>query len=270
VKTVTSKDGTRIAFEKQGHGPAVILVGGGLNSRIIGPTDLAKLLASRFTTYIHDRRGRGDSGNSTPYAVRREVEDIEALIDVAGGTASLYGHSSGAALALEASISLGEKVTKLAMYDAPYTADDEGQRAFKSYGKRLARLVAAGRRTSAGHRADAVSLFLSVVGMPGDQIAGMRETPIWTAFLAAAPTLAYDYAVMGDGSAVPADRAATVAIPALIMSGGESPPFMRATASMLSEAIPHAQLRIIPGQRHDVSQAVLAPVLEAFFARGES
>jgi pimeloyl-ACP methyl ester carboxylesterase len=190
VKTVTSKDGTHIAFEKQGRGPAVILVGGGLNTRTIGPTDLAKLLAPRFTTYIHDRRGRGDSGNTTPYAVRREVEDLEALIDAAGGSASIYGHSSGAALALEASIALGAKVTRLAMYDAPYTADAEGQRAFKAYGRRLARLLAAGRRTSAAHRADAVSLFLGVVGMPTDQISGMRATPIWPAFLAVAPTLA--------------------------------------------------------------------------------
>jgi pimeloyl-ACP methyl ester carboxylesterase len=267
VETVTSRDGTAIAFEKRGRGPAVILVGGGLNSRTVGPTDLAKLLAPRFTTYIHDRRGRGDSGNTTPYMVRREVEDIEALVDAAGGTARIYGHSSGAALALEAAIALGEKVERLAMYDAPYNGDPKAQRAFKAYGTRLARLLAAGRRTSAGHRAEAVSLFLSVVGVPADQMAGIRESPIWPAFLAAAPTLAYDYAVMGEGSAVPTERAAVVTVPALVMSGGESPPFMRETAKAFGRTMPHAELRIIEGQGHAVSQKVLAPVLAGFFAR---
>jgi pimeloyl-ACP methyl ester carboxylesterase len=269
MNTVVSRDGTTIAYDKQGKGPPVILVGGGLNSRAFGPTELATFLAPQFTTYIHDRRGRGDSGDTPPYAVGREIEDIEALIDVAGEAACVYGHSSGAALGMEAAIKLGDKVRKLAMYEAPYFADDKAQRAFEVYGTRLGELVSAGRRTAAGRRADAVALFLNLVGVPADQIEGMRETPIWPAFLAAAPTLTYDYAILGKRGEVPTERAAGVTVPVLVMNGGASPLAMRETAQLLSEAMPHADHRIIEGQRHDVSQEVLAPVLAAFFAADE-
>lgn len=266
MNSVVSKDGTRIAYDKQGKGPPVILVGGGMSSRAFGPTELATLLATPFTTYLHDRRGRGDSGDTTPYAVAREIEDIEAIIDEAGGFSYLYGHSSGAALALVAAIRLGDKVKRLAMYDAPYFADAKAQRTFEEYGNQLAELVSAGRRTAAARRADAVTLFLNLVGVPADQIKGMRETPVWSAFLAAAPTLAYDYAVMGKRGVVPAERASNVTIPVLVMNGGESPPFMQETAQLLSQAMPNAELRIVEGQGHDVSQAVLAPILAEFFA----
>jgi pimeloyl-ACP methyl ester carboxylesterase len=270
MNTVVSRDGTRIAYDKLGTGPPVILVGGGLNSRAFGPTELATLLAPKFTTYIHDRRGRGDSGDTTPYAVPREIEDIEALIDRAGGTACVYGHSSGAALAMEATLRLGDKVKRLAMYEPPYFADTGAQGAFADYGTRLAQLVSAGRRTAAARRADAVTLFLNLVGMPADQIEGMRETPVWAAFLAAAPTLAYDYAVMGKRGVVPIDRAANVTVPALVMNGGTSPPFMHETARLLSRAMPRADLRLVEGQGHDVSQAVLAPILADFFAADDT
>jgi pimeloyl-ACP methyl ester carboxylesterase len=128
TSTVTSKDGTKIAYDKMGHGPAVILVAGALCSRSFwsGP-ELAKLLAHGFTVYNYDRRGRGESDDTKPYAVAREIEDIEALIDEAGGSASLYGHSSGAALALEAAIRLVKKVKKLALYEAPYNDDAEAK-----------------------------------------------------------------------------------------------------------------------------------------------
>src|SRR5438128_6500893 len=150
TSTVTSKDGTRIAYDTIGHGPAVILVAGALCSRSFwsGP-ELAKLLAPRFTVYNYDRRGRGDSGDTKPYAVEREVEDIKALIDEAGGAAYLYGHSSGASLALEAAIKLGGKVKKLAMYEAPYNDDDEAKRAWKEYTNQLTNLLAANRRGDA-------------------------------------------------------------------------------------------------------------------------
>ena len=270
MNTVASKDGTRIAYDKQGTGPPVILVGGGLNSRAFGPVELATLLATRFTTYLYDRRGRGDSGDTPPYAVRREIEDIDALIDGAGGTAYVYGHSSGAALAMEATLELGDKVGRLAMFEPPYFADTKGQQAFSDYGTRLARLVSAGRRTAAARRADAVTLFLNLVGMPADQIEGMRDTPVWPAFLAAAPTLAYDYAVMGKRGAVPEERAAKVAVPVLVMNGGESPPFMHETVRLLGQAMPLAELRVVEGQGHDVSQAVLAPILAEFFAADDA
>src|SRR5438876_10220057 len=178
---VNSKDGTRIVYDKIGHGPAVILVAGAMCSRSFwsGP-ELAKLLARSFTVYNYDRRGRGDSGDTRPYAVAREIEDIEALIDEAGGSAYLYGHSSGAALAMEAALRLGNKVKKLAMYEAPYNDDAEAQRAWKEYIKQLTELLAADRR------GDAVALFMKYVGMPDEQIEGMRHAPNWPMFEALA------------------------------------------------------------------------------------
>ena len=136
MNTVTSTDGTRIAYDTQGEGPAVILVDGALSTRQ-GKRDLAGLLAPRFTVYGYDRRGRVDSGDTRPYAVAREIEDLETLIDEAGGSACLYGHSSGACLALEAAAQLGGKVRKLAMYEAPYNDDPAVVRPWATYIARL-------------------------------------------------------------------------------------------------------------------------------------
>src|SRR5436305_2295370 len=191
MHVVTSKDWTNIAYDKQGEGPAVILVAGALCARLSwsGP-QLSNLLAPHFTVYNYDRRGRGDSGDTKPYAVAREVEDIEALIDEAGGSASLYGHSSGAALALEAALRLGKKVKKLAMYEAPYNDDAEAGRAWKEYLKQLTEALAADRR------GDAVALFMELVGTPADQIEAMRHAPVWPMFEAIAPTLAYNHSAI--------------------------------------------------------------------------
>src|SRR6266513_1176769 len=248
TSTVTSKDGTRIAYDKIGHGPAVILVAGALCSRSFwsGP-ELANLLARSFTVYNYDRRGRGDSGDTRPYAVAREIEDIEELIDEAGGSAYLYGHSSGAALALEAALRLGNKVKKLAMYEAPYNDDAEAQRAWKEYIKQLTETLAADRR------GDAVALFMELVGTPADQIEAMRHAPAWPMFEAIAPTLAYDHsAILGADDSVPTERAAMVTAPALVLYGGASFPFMPDTAQALGKAIPHAQVRTLEGQTHNV------------------
>jgi pimeloyl-ACP methyl ester carboxylesterase len=262
TSTVTSQDGTRIAYDKLGHGPAVILVAGALCSRSFwsGP-ELAKLLAPRFTVYNYDRRGRGESGDTKPYAVAREIEDIEALIDEAGGSAYLYGHSSGAALALEAALRLGNKVKKLAMYEAPYNDDAEAQRAWKQYITQLTEALAADRR------GDAVALFMKYVGMPADQIEAMRQTPAWPLLESIAPTLAYDHAaILGEDDSVPTERAASVDVPTLVINGGASYAFMYDTAQALSKAIPNAQLRTLEGQTHDVDPDVLAPVLVEFFS----
>jgi pimeloyl-ACP methyl ester carboxylesterase len=262
TSTVTSQDGTRIAYDTIGQGPAVILVAGALCSRSFwsGP-ELAKLLAPRFTVYNYDRRGRGDSGDTKPYAVKREVEDIESLIDEAGGAAYLYGHSSGAALALEAAIRLGNKVKKLAMYEAPYNDDAEAGRAWKEYLKQLTEALAADRR------GDAVALFMKYVGMPADQIEAMRQAPTWPLLESIAPTLAYDHAaILGEDASVPTDRAASVDVPTLVMNGGASYAFMYDTAQALSKAIPNAKLRTIEGQTHAVDVDVLAPVLVEFFS----
>jgi len=189
MHVVTSKDGTNIAYDKQGEGQAVILVAGALCARLSwsGP-ELSRLLSPHFTVFNYDRRGRGDSGDTKPYAVEREIEDIEALIDEAGGTASLYGHSSGGALTMETAIKLGDKsVKKLAMYEVPYNDDVNAQRAWREYIKKLTELLTTDRR------GDAVALFMKSTGTPDEQIEGMRHAPFWQALESIAPTLAYDH-----------------------------------------------------------------------------
>jgi pimeloyl-ACP methyl ester carboxylesterase len=260
VSKVTSKDGTQIAYDKQGQGPAVILIDGALGFRSFGfSPELAKLLEPNFTVYIYDRRGRGESGDTLPYAVEREVEDIEALIDVAGHSACLYGISSGACLALEAAIRLGDKVKKLALYEPPYNTDVATRQEWRDYCKQLAECLAANRR------GDAVVLFMKLVGAPADMISGMRQSLMWSTFEAVAPTLAYDAADMGEDRAVPVARAAQVTARTLAMSGSASMPFMYDTANAIARSVPHAEYRTLEGQRHDVSSAALAPVLVEFF-----
>src|SRR5438445_5661420 len=187
MNTLKSKDGTTIAFDRQGDGPALILVDGALSTRSSGSKpELAKLLAERFTVFSYDRRGRGNSGDTKPYAVERELEDIDAVIDEAGGSAFVYGHSSGGCLALDATVALGHKVKKLAMYEAPYNDDPEAQKAWAEYLKNLTEALASDRP------GDAVALFMAYVGMPAAQIEGMRQGPFWAGMEALAPTLASD------------------------------------------------------------------------------
>lgn len=260
-EAVTSQDGTRIAYSKLGQGPAVILVGGALSDRA-GAAELARLLASRLTVYSYDRRGRGDSGDTKPYAVRREVEDIEALIDKAGGSAHVYGKSSGAALALQAAAALGGKVRKLALYEAPYSEADGAAQSWKAFTASLDRQLAADRR------AEAVTAFMKFVGAPDQAVAQMKASPAWPGMLKMAPTLAYDNALLGDDRSVPVGIAAQVKVPTLVMDGGASRgpmPFMRATADKLAQAIPGARRQVVEGQAHDVSAQALAPLLLAFF-----
>ena len=260
MEKVTSKDGTQIAYDRQGTGPALLLVDGALCYRSFGPmAGLAQLLAPHFTVYYYDRRGRGESGDTKPYAVEREVEDIEALIDAAGGSAYVCGLSSGAALTLEAAMRLDGKIKKLAMYEAPYAANEAAQPGWNDYDSQLAKLLAEGRR------GDAVVLFMTVVGTPSEMIEGMRQAPVWPMFESVAPTLAYDAAVLGKGHVAPVERAATVTTPALVMNGSASFPFMYDIAQALSKAMPNAQLRTLEGQRHDVNLEVFAPVLVEFF-----
>ena len=261
MKKVQSADGTTIAFDKSGKGPALILVGGALEHRAMDSenTQLAPLLAQHFTVFHYDRRGRGDSTDTQPYAVEREIEDIDAIITEAGGSAYVFGISSGAALAMEAAIKLGDKVKKLAMYEAPYNDDEAARQGWKDYRKQLAEVLAQ------GNRGDALALFMMLVGMPPDHLDAVRQHPMWPIWEAVAPTLAYDAAVMGEDASVPSEKAASVAVPALVMDGGASYPFMHVTALALAKAMPHAQHRTLEGQTHEVEAAVLAPVLEEFF-----
>ena len=260
METARSADGTPIAYDQSGHGPLLIMVGGAMTARHSGTRpQLAGLLADRFTVIDYDRRGRGDSGDTQPYTPRREIEDIEALIDAAGPAASLYGHSSGGCLALDAAAQLGPKVSKLAIYEAPYNDDPAFRQVWAEYLEQLAAALADNRR------GDAVALFMRLVGMPAEQVDAMRQAPFWPSMEAVAPTLAYDHAgVMGPDQSVPVERAAQVKVPALVAYGTASPLFMAETATTLSKAIPHAELRALDDQDHNVDPAVLAPVLTAF------
>jgi pimeloyl-ACP methyl ester carboxylesterase len=261
MKKVQSADGTTIAFDQLGKGPALILVGGALEQRAMDSetAQLAPRLSQHFTVFHYDRRGRGESTDTQPYAVEREIEDIEALITEAGGSAFVFGISSGAALAMEAAIKLGDKVKKLAMYEAPYNSDEAARLAWKAYRKQLAEVLAQGRR------GNALALFMLLVGMPADHLDRVRQHPMWPMWEAVAPTLAYDAAVMGEDASVPTEKAVGVAVPALIMDGSASFPFMHITATALANAIPNAEHRTLEGQTHEVAVEALAPVLVEFF-----
>lgn len=263
MKTVTSKDGTTIAFDKEGQGPALILVGGAFEHRAwnseTAQLAASPLLAQHFSVYHYDRRGRGDSTDTPPYTVEREIEDLEALIDQAGGAAFVFGISSGAALALEAAISLGPLIKKLAIYEAPYNSQDTARQAWRNYREQLNEVLAKNQR------GDAVALFMMLVGMPAEHVPQMRLHPLWPMWEGLAPTLAYDAAVLGEDASVPIARAAALEMPALIMDGGASFPFMHSSAVALAKAIPKAQHRTLEGQTHEVAVEVLAPVLVEFF-----
>ena len=256
---VTSKDGTRIAYETAGQGQTALIVLGALNSRKSG-TRLAKLLASRFMAVTYDRRGRGDSSDSGSYSPEREVEDIAALIDAVGGPACLYGHSSGAALAIAAAVKLRKQVTKLAIYEAPYSLDSAARKAAEVY------YVALREALATGHNGEAVALFVRSVGVSDAQVQAMRHMPMWKGLEKLAPTLIYDSEVLGKGHALPAALLARVTTPTLVMHGGAGSPPMRDAARAISEAIPKARLRTLPRQTHGVSPKALAPVLDEFFA----
>jgi pimeloyl-ACP methyl ester carboxylesterase len=263
MQKVTSKDGTAIAFDKTGHGPAVILVSGALGDRSAA-TPLTPLLSSHFTVFAYDRRGRGDSGDIAPYAVEREIEDIDALIKETDGSAFVYGHSSGAALALEA-VARGLSITSLALYEPPFIVDDTHPPLPKDYAEQLNTLVAAGRR------GDAVEFFMrKAVGVPDEMVTQMRNSPMWADMEKMAHTLAYDGKIMGNnmtGKALHGEQWASVTIPTLVMDGGASPEWARNAVQALADALPNAQRRTLEGQTHGADPAILAPVLVEFFGR---
>ena len=265
MKTVTSKDGTTIAFDQTGAGPVVILVDGALQYRAFdqGMAQLAELLSQHFTVIHYDRRGRGESTDNTDVqsnALEREIEDIEALIDEAGGSASLYGISSGGALAMEAALALPNKVRKLAIYEVPYNEDESAQQGWRQYGKQLRELLAQGRK------GDAVALFMRLVGASPEDVEGIKQTPMWPLFESVGHTLAYDHiADLGEEASVPTERAARVTVPTLVVDGSESFPFMHVTAKTLADTIPSAHHHTLQGQTHEVSAESLAPLLVEFF-----
>jgi pimeloyl-ACP methyl ester carboxylesterase len=263
METVTSRDGTPIAFERLGDGPPVITVCGAMCDRaLMRPT--AEELAKHFTVFNYDRRGRGDSGDTAPYAIWREIEDLDALITEAGGNAHVYGHSSGASLALHAAAAR-LPVSRLVLHDPPYTSDgdEEARRSAREYGDELK------TRLSEGRRGDAVELFFTTVGMPWEMVNEMRQTPRWAELEAIAPTLAYDSEVMGDvggEGTIPVDRAGAVKVPALVLTGGADHPWMTDVGLRLAEVLPQGRHRVMEDQEHVVPPEVLVPVLTGFLA----
>lgn len=258
MPTTISKDGTAIVYDKTGNGPGIILVNGALAHRnLYGEKELAERLAKSFTVIYFDRRGRGESGDTKPYTVDREIEDIEALVTVAGGKANLFGSSSGAALALLAAKKLGpEKIIKLALYEPPYGSHDKQQYAAEK--KKINELV------SAGSPGDAVTAFLESRGMPPDALEKMKQSPEWKEMERVVPTLVYDFEVLGDG-AIPADIAKSIAVPTLVMAGEKSVGFMHTTADQLEKIISGAVRKTLKDQSHEASPESLAPVLKEFF-----
>ncbi|MEU2755065.1 MULTISPECIES: alpha/beta fold hydrolase [Streptomyces] len=254
MDTVVSRDGTPIVHETRGSGPALVLVGGAMTTREHAAR-LAGLLADSFTVVTYDRRGRGRSGDTRPYAVRREVEDLAEVIRAVGGPAALYGVSSGAALALHAAA--GPAVSRVALYEPPFTVGGADPSRREAYRSRLVALLAA------DDRGGAVELFMTHIGLPPELIAGARQSPAWPGLEAVAPTLAYDDALLGDG-APPLDRLALVSVPALVMAGSASPPAMTEAARAVAEALPDGTYKELDGQSHDVAPEAVAAALREF------
>jgi pimeloyl-ACP methyl ester carboxylesterase len=260
AETVTSADGTVIAYEKAGSGPALVHVDGAMVRRAFGPArDVASALSDRFTVYIYDRRGRDDSGDTQPYAVEREIEDLQAVLAATGEVPFVLGQSSGAALALRAAAS-GVPMRKLAVYEAPYI------------GKTTVNHVGALRGFLAkDDRAGAVGYFLvKMVGAPAfvPLMMRMMRGP-FTALKAAAHTLPYDAEILGDFS-VPTDMLEAVPVPTLVMGGSKAKPNMKAAVAAVADAVPGSVRAELAGQTHQVSGAALRPELLAFFASSPS
>jgi pimeloyl-ACP methyl ester carboxylesterase len=270
VQTVTSQDGTTIAHDREGDGPAVILVKGALGHRELDRkfkqmAVISELLSPQFTVINYDRRGRGDSDEAGPVAVEREIEDIAALISAVGGHAALFGFSSGGALALRAA-GAGIGVAQVAVYEVPFVVSADDKRPPADYGTQLDALIAGDNRSAA------VKHFMrNAMGMPAPAVAAMRLLPMWKLMRAVAPTLRYDWAALGahnmQGRPLRAEEWASVTVPALVIYGAKSPSSLRNGARALAEVLPNARLRLLEGMGHRLKVDVLAPVLAEFFGQ---
>jgi pimeloyl-ACP methyl ester carboxylesterase len=262
TETVRSQDGTTIAFSRTGDGPSLVFVDGALCHRGFGPAGaVSKTLASHFTVFTYDRRGRGASGNTQPYTVDREVEDLAAIIQAAGGAAFVVGVSSGAALALEAA-NRGLGIRRLALYEAPFIVDRAREPLADDYLPRLQQLIAEDRR------GDAVKQFMKAVQVPAVFVLLMQIMPSWKKLKAVAPTLVHDMTIVERyqrGKPLPADRWSSVKMPTIVMDGGRSPVWMRNAQRALAQVIPGAAARTLEGQTHMVNANVLGPAIVEFF-----
>jgi pimeloyl-ACP methyl ester carboxylesterase len=263
IEKVQSRDGTWIAYERIGSGPPVILIDGALCRRDFGPArPLATLLRDRYTVFIYDRRGRGESGNTQPYDIAREIEDIAALLGEAGGSAFVYGISSGAALALEATNAFPNMVKKLVLYEAPFIVDNTHPPLAADFLPRLDAFVAEGKRGAA------VKAFMRLVGTPGFAIVMMQLLPVWKQLKAVAHTLPYDIrsiALFQRGEPLPTNRWTNITVPTLVADGGKSPAWMRNAMKQLATVLPSATYRTLEGQTHMLKPEVMTPVLAEFF-----
>ncbi|MFE1594140.1 alpha/beta fold hydrolase [Nocardia sp. NPDC058705] len=256
MRTATSTDGTEIAYDISGGGPALVYITGAICFRRFRPVvGDARVFSSAFTVYNYDRRGRGDSGNALPYSVEREVDDIEAVVDAAGGRAVLYGHSSGAALALEAAARLPDKIDRVVIYDASYVHDEAERVSYAQLADKVRVLV------DEGENGRALKVFLRGIGMPSAFVALLPLFPGWRTMKALAPTLMYDIAITED--LPPVARFAGIEVPVQVVVGEKSPPELRQVARALADAIPGATHQILAGQDHMVSAEKLMPMLIA-------
>jgi len=264
MKKILSKDGTAIAVERTGRGPALVFVDGAMCYRASGPSQpMAAALAEHFTVFTYDRRGRGDSSDSGPYDIQREVDDLDAVIREAGGQAVVLGVSSGAALALEAA-NRGVPITRLALYEAPFIVDGSRPPLSDDFVPDMNTALASGRR------ADAVKMFMKLVGVPGVFIMLMQLMPAWAKLKGVAHTLPYDLAIVGPyqkGRPLPATRWSGATVPTLVMDGGKSPAWMRNATRALAGVLPNATYRTLDGQTHMVKPKALTPPLVEFFGR---
>ncbi|HEY8283794.1 MAG TPA: alpha/beta hydrolase [Chloroflexota bacterium] len=267
MQTVTSKDGTTIAFDKLGSGPAVILVNGAIAYRAFDPTmaQLAEMLGKHFTVYNYDRRGRGDSGDTQPFAKEREIEDLQALVEDAGGKAMILGFSSGAVLSLDAA-AVTPGITKVGVYEPALIVDDSRQPVPANYTEHLTTLAAEGKRD------EAVEYFMTqAVGIPAEYIGGMKQDQgIWSGMTGVAHTIAYDAAFVGNvmqGKPLPPDRWIKVTLPVLVADGGASDAWIHHAADALAKVLPHAGRQTLEGQTHMVDPKVLTPVIIEFFKK---
>ncbi|WP_411824602.1 alpha/beta fold hydrolase [Leptospira sp. 'Mane'] len=258
MNTTKSKDGTILAYDVYGSGPALIYITGASCFRKFIPiVQDAKVFSTKFTVYNYDRRGRGDSGNNLPYSIEREVEDIEAMIDIAGGKAHLYGHSSGAVLAFEAALRLKNKVLKIVMYDPPYVHDEAEKSEYGKLSESVKYLL------DKGKNAQAMKTFLKGIGMPNIFVLLLPLFPGWGKMKALAPTLAYDIDLTKD--LPPLERAAHVSLPTHIIIGEKNPSGIHDVGSKLAKAIPNAMFTKLAGQDHMVDAKVLLPLFTSFF-----
>jgi pimeloyl-ACP methyl ester carboxylesterase len=260
---IFSKDGTNIAYDKTGQGPALIIVAGAFQGRM-AMAAYAEPLSKHFTVYNYDRRGRGESGDTQPYAIEREIEDIDTLVQEAGGSAFVFGGSSGGVLTLDAA-ARGSNITKLAVYEPPFVVDDSRDPVPENMVEQLKALIASGRR------GDAAETFMTVGSlMPADMVASMRTQPFWAEIEAVAHTLVYDAIIMDGtmrGRPLPVDRWTNVTIPTLVIYGGAGPTWSRNAAESLVKLLPQAEPQILEGQFHTLTPEALTPVLEKFFLR---